>query len=161
MAEQLRADRSERATTRPNSWPSELFGTLPMIWGSSDLAGIAAYRLLCQLAENAKYPAVNGVLPEALHNQVVTFTRPALVRAPDSTRPAARHGRAVAGGDRCRRGGDAGERVGRERSAVCTAVGHHPLERMASLCAVGDFASVYLGLLVGVDPTPDSPRSRS
>ena len=47
-----------------------------MIWGSSDLAGIAAYRLLCQLAENAKYPAVNGVLPEALHNQVVTFAAP-------------------------------------------------------------------------------------
>ncbi len=37
------------------------------------------------------------------------------------------------------------------------AVGEHPLERMASLCAVGDFASVYLGLLGGVDPTPILP----
>jgi glucose/mannose-6-phosphate isomerase len=37
------------------------------------------------------------------------------------------------------------------------AVGHHPLERMASLCAIGDFASVYLGLLHGVDPTPIGP----
>ncbi|MEO8329194.1 MAG: SIS domain-containing protein, partial [Candidatus Nanopelagicales bacterium] len=37
------------------------------------------------------------------------------------------------------------------------AVGEHPLERMASLCAIGDFASVYLGLLNGLNPTPIVP----
>ena len=41
-----------------------LAGTLPYIWGSSEIAGVAAHRLACQLAENAKYPAVSGELPE-------------------------------------------------------------------------------------------------
>jgi glucose/mannose-6-phosphate isomerase len=50
----------------------ELSGTLPMIWGTSPLAAVAAYRFACQLNENAKYPAVTGTLPEANHNQVVT-----------------------------------------------------------------------------------------
>ncbi|HEY6275618.1 MAG TPA: SIS domain-containing protein, partial [Streptosporangiaceae bacterium] len=54
----------------------ELAGTLPMIWGTSPLAGVAAYRFACQLNENAKYPAVPGTLPEANHNQVVTFDGP-------------------------------------------------------------------------------------
>ncbi len=81
---------------------TELVGTLPMIWGSSDLAGIAAYRLLCQLAENAKYPSVNGVLPEALHNQVVTFSAPQILRVTHQVGSAARHRRAVAGDHRRR-----------------------------------------------------------
>jgi glucose/mannose-6-phosphate isomerase len=54
----------------------DLAGTLPMIWGSSPLAGLAALRFACQLNEDAKYPAVHGVLPEANHNQVVVFDGP-------------------------------------------------------------------------------------
>jgi glucose/mannose-6-phosphate isomerase len=54
----------------------DLAGTLPLIWGSSPLAGMAALRFACQLNEDAKYPAVHGVLPEANHNQVVMFDGP-------------------------------------------------------------------------------------
>ncbi|HTT50584.1 MAG TPA: SIS domain-containing protein [Streptosporangiaceae bacterium] len=54
----------------------EMDGTLPMIWGSSPLAGVAALRFAYQLNEDAKYPAVHGVLPEANHNQVVAFDGP-------------------------------------------------------------------------------------
>ena len=54
----------------------DLAGTVPMIWGSSPLAGLAALRFACQLNEDAKYPAVHGVLPEANHNQVVVFDGP-------------------------------------------------------------------------------------
>jgi glucose/mannose-6-phosphate isomerase len=38
-----------------------------------------------------------------------------------------------------------------------TARGEHPLERLASLIAPLDFASVYLALLEGTDPTPIDP----
>lgn len=134
----------------------ELVGTLPMIWGSSDLAGIAAYRLLCQLAENAKYPAVNGVLPEALHNQVVTFSAPASSGLPIRLvllRDTVEQWQVTIAADEAEVLADeSGVPVSR-----LAAVGEHPLERMASLCAVGDFASVYLGLLGGVDPTPIRP----
>jgi glucose/mannose-6-phosphate isomerase len=54
----------------------DLVGTLPLIWGSSPLASMAALRFACQLNEDAKYPAVHGVLPEANHNQVVMFDGP-------------------------------------------------------------------------------------
>ncbi len=54
----------------------ELSGTLPMVWGTSPLTGVAAARFACQLHENGKYPAIAGVLPEANHNQVVVFDGP-------------------------------------------------------------------------------------
>jgi glucose/mannose-6-phosphate isomerase len=136
----------------------ELAGTLPLIWGSSDLAGIAAYRMLCQLAENAKSPSVNGVLPEALHNQVVLFD--GLAARADAPLPL----RLLMLRDTVEHPNvelsvQAAERLAADRGVPVShllAVGEHPLQRMASLVAVGDFASVYLGLLSGVDPTPIS-----
>src|SRR5260370_42259416 len=65
----------------------ELAGTLPMIWGTSPLAGVAAYRFACQLNENAKYPAIHGVLPEANHNQGGAFDGP-FARDPGGAGPA-------------------------------------------------------------------------
>ena len=40
----------------------ELAGSVPMAWGAGTTGGVASYRLTCQLAENAKYPCVVGVL---------------------------------------------------------------------------------------------------
>ena len=54
----------------------DLVGTLPMVWGTSLLSGVAARRFASQLSENAKYPAIAGVLPEAAHNQVAAFDGP-------------------------------------------------------------------------------------
>jgi glucose/mannose-6-phosphate isomerase len=163
---------SETAANPAKLLATDLVGSLPMVWGSSDLAGIAAYRFLCQLAENAKYPAVNGVLPEALHNQVVTFAGPFAGagdgddlfrdRVADDGRLRLRlvmlsdtveHELVARGASAAMElAGEYGVPVSR-----VSAVGEHSLERMASLCAIGDFASVYLGLLHGVDPTPIAP----
>src|SRR3954454_8823179 len=64
---------SETFVNPAKSLAVDLSESMPMVWGSSQLAGVAAYRFKCQLAENAKYPAISGVLPEAGHNQIVTF----------------------------------------------------------------------------------------
>lgn len=149
----------------------ELRETLPLVWGGSPLAGAAAYRFSCQLNENAKYPAVPGAVPEATHNQVVTFDGPfargsddpddlfrdrvdgpgaaprlrlVLLRDPDE-HPRARR--------RCEVSKDIAAQRGVPVSEVA-AVGGTPLERLASLVGLTDFASVYLALLYGVDPTP-------
>src|SRR5664280_3832595 len=53
-----------------------LAGSLPMVWGSSMLAGTAAYRMVCQLAENAKQADVFGQLTEAAQNPVIAFEGP-------------------------------------------------------------------------------------
>jgi glucose/mannose-6-phosphate isomerase len=64
---------SETFVNPAKSLAVDLSECVPIVWGSSHLAGVAAYRFACQLAENAKYPAISGVLPEAGHNQIVTF----------------------------------------------------------------------------------------
>jgi len=47
-----------------------------MVWGTSVLSGVAARRFASQLNENAKYPAISGVLSGAAHNQVAAFDGP-------------------------------------------------------------------------------------
>ncbi|MGZ4650438.1 MAG: SIS domain-containing protein [Kineosporiaceae bacterium] len=154
----------------------ELAGSLPYLWGTSEVAGVAAYRLACQLAENAKYPAVHGVLPEAQHNQVVAFCGPFGSAAPgaaddDLFRDRVEDG---PGWPRMRvlllRDTEEVPQVARRREATrrlaeqygvaadeIPASGTHPVARLASLVAPTDFASVYLALLQGIDPTPIDP----
>ncbi len=152
----------------------DLAGTLPYVRGSSEVAGVAAYRMACQLAENAKYPAVSGVLPEVHHNQVVAL--------------AGAFGSAAANDDdlfRDRvddapgwpalrllllRDSEEQPELTRRREATLLlaeqhdigvqellASGEHPVTRLASLIAPTDFASVYLALAQGIDPTPVEP----
>jgi glucose/mannose-6-phosphate isomerase len=177
----------------------ELAGTLPMIWGTSPLAGVAASRLANQLYENGKYPAIPGVLPEANHNQVVVFDGPfapgpssglsarlggGLEPGPDdglspATGPGAEGG--LAQGNGHPHGGEPAvplrlvllrdthehPQVARRREesaklatqrgievSELTAAGDRPLERLASLVQLIDYASVYLAIAGGTDPAP-------
>jgi glucose/mannose-6-phosphate isomerase len=145
----------------------DLVGAVPMVWGTSALAGAAAYRFACQLNENAKSPCVYGELPEANHNQVVAFDGPlggvadedffrdrtedpeaglhlVLLRDFDEHPQVAK---------RC----DVSAELARSRGLPVTelaAEGDHPLERIATLIALADYTSVYLAIALGVDPTP-------
>jgi glucose/mannose-6-phosphate isomerase len=147
----------------------ELAGTLPVIWGSSPLTGVAATRFGSQLNENAKYPAVTGVLPEANHNQVVAFDGPfaqwpaggQVVLDEKDPRPPVPL-RLVILRDR-----EEHPQVARRREASAelaaqrgievselAAEGDTPLQRLASLIQLIDYATVYLGIAIGVDPGP-------
>jgi glucose/mannose-6-phosphate isomerase len=178
VAEACRPDR-ESFVNPAKSLALELTGTLPMAWGAGQTGGVAAYRFACQLAENAKYPAVAGALPEAHHNQIVSLDGP-LAGGPagddlfrdrvEDEQPlrlrlvllhddddAATADRVAASEDLA----DArGVPVSRLRSE-----GTHPLERLASLVGVIDYASVYLAIGHGIDPTPvdaiDAIKSRT
>jgi glucose/mannose-6-phosphate isomerase len=77
---------SESFVNPGKSLALDLVGALPVIWGTTPLSGVAARRFASQLQENAKYPAIAGVLPEAAHNQVAAFDGPF---APRSSRLAA------------------------------------------------------------------------
>jgi fructoselysine-6-P-deglycase FrlB-like protein len=67
---------SESFVNPAKSLALDLVGRLPLIWGGSAVAEAAASRFASQLAANAKYPAVVGLLPEAGHDQVAAFDGP-------------------------------------------------------------------------------------
>jgi len=67
---------SESFVNPGKSLALDLVGTLPLIWGGSPLASVAARRFAAQLAANAKYPSLAGVLPDVGHDQVATFDGP-------------------------------------------------------------------------------------
>jgi glucose/mannose-6-phosphate isomerase len=152
----------------------ELSEHIPMIWGSSPLAGVAAYRFACQLAENAKYPAVSGVLPEAGHNQIVTLDGVLAHAAADPEDFFRDRIDQPAGSRRLRlvvlRDSDEHPRVRARREAATALAGDRgvpvtefgaevggPLTRLASLVGPTDFATAYLAVLFGIDPTPVAP----
>jgi glucose/mannose-6-phosphate isomerase len=148
---------------------AELVGSVPMIWGTSPLTGVAAYRFACQLNENAKYPAVYGHLPEASHNQIVAldgFFGPAGPPAADFFRDRADETgtglhlillRDAQEHPQVARRREVSAELARDRGVPVTeltAEGAHPLERIATLIALADYVTVYLAIALGTDPTP-------
>jgi glucose/mannose-6-phosphate isomerase len=162
----------ESFTNPAKALAAELAGTLPMVWGTGQVGPVAALRMVCQIAENAKLPAIAGALPEAHHNQVVAFDGPLaggnsdddlfrdrvddeealrlrllLLRDDDHDEVAKQRAHASADVAAAR-----GIKV-----SVLGAQGESAIERIASIVGIADFASVYLGLAYGTDPTPISP----
>lgn len=147
-----------------------LLGRLPVVWGTSPLAGVAAYRFACQLNENAKTPAVWGVLPEAGHNQVVALDGPFAAggekdlfrdrvedQEPDRTQLHLVVLRDNEEDPRVARRAVVVADLARERGLDVTellAEGSSAFQRIASLVTVGDWTSTYLALAEGSDPTP-------
>jgi glucose/mannose-6-phosphate isomerase len=124
---------------------------VPVIWGGDGFAATAANRWRTQWNENAKFPAFSSALPELDHNEVVgwsegvgrSFAVVALRHADEHPDVAARFPLSL----------DIARRAGAEPVEV-TASGTSPLARLFSLIVLGDFASTYVGLARGVDPSP-------
>jgi hypothetical protein len=157
----------------------DLANSIPVIWGSSSLATLAARRFADTLSSNARYPAVAGALGEAGRGRVglldgvygglteagrdifadpgegddgVTRLRLVLLRDGGLSDDTDDQGEPLAVEERR---ADAVQALAERRGvrvSVVTAEGASPLERLASLVAVPDFASMYLGLAHGLDP---------
>ncbi|MEU5722570.1 SIS domain-containing protein [Micromonospora sp. NPDC047738] len=155
-----------------------LAGSIPIVWGSSPLATVAARRFGDTLSANARYPVTAGALGEAGRGRVGLldgvfgglaegerdiFADPDEVGG-DATRlrlVLLRDGGLNAEDDTDEplaveeRRADAVQTLAERRGVRCdvvTAEGGSALERLASLIAVPDFASVYLALAHGLDP---------
>jgi glucose/mannose-6-phosphate isomerase len=142
---------------------SEIAESLPMVWGTSSMAAVAAHRLASQLHENGKYPAIWGELPEANHNQVEALDGALAER--DIFADAAQLRlrlfvlRDLDEHPQVSRRREISVRLAEDRGVPVSEIpaeGEHPLERLASLVCLADYASVYLALGYGVDPTPMS-----
>jgi len=149
-----------------------LAGSLPMVWGTSFVGDLAAYRMACQFNENAKLPVVFGAIPEANHNQVVSLDGPFAGSAGDDIfrdpfedgagparlrlvllRDTDEHPQDARRADVTR---DIAERRGIAVHVV-TARSGHVVERLASLTGIADWASVYAAIALGIDPSPIGP----
>jgi hypothetical protein len=156
-----------------------LAGTVPVVWGSSPLAAMAARRFGDTLSANARYPVVTGELGEAGRGRVglldgyfgaLAASTHDIFADPDPDD----------GGEATSRlsvtllqdGGLADDDISTPAAVeqrrieavqeICdrrgirwnllTGEGGSVLERFASLVSVPDFASVYLGLAHGLDP---------
>ncbi len=149
---------------------TELADGIPMIWGSSPIAAVAAHRMAEQLAEHAGYPALWGELPEAAHNQAGVFDGPLATRDifqdagdDESSGPRARMRlfvlRDTDEHPRVAERRQASVRLAQDRGVPASEIaaeGDHPFERLATLICLGDFAGVYLALGHGLDPAPMS-----
>jgi glucose/mannose-6-phosphate isomerase len=113
----------------------------------------AARRWKGQINENAKAPAFFNEIPELNHNELMGWTS-----LPDVTAGTVAVFLDDAGEDaRLRRRADLTARELAHRGVVverASSRGTSRLARVFSLVQLGDYASVYLALLYGVDPTP-------
>jgi glucose/mannose-6-phosphate isomerase len=176
----LAADRLDKVaeTCRPSSesfvnpakqLALEIAGSIPVIWGAGQLCRTAAKRFARQLHANAKYPALDGGLQEAAHGSVALFDGPFATSAPSdifydpldsSSGPPFPRLRVVLLRDAMESPPDAALRAAAEtlatdrgiRLSEILADAGQPLERLAQFIALGDFASIYLALGLGVDP---------
>ena len=65
-----------RSSTRASRWPWTWSARCRVVWGTSPLSGVAARRFAAQLSENAKYPALAGLLSEVAQSQIAVFDGP-------------------------------------------------------------------------------------
>jgi hypothetical protein len=158
----------------------DLANSVPVVWGSSPLAAVAARRFADTLSANARYPVVAGALGEAgrgsvglidgVYGGLAEADRDIFADPEEWAGNSATRLRVVLlrdggltendGGDPEpmeleERRGEALQEIAERRAvrvSVLTAEGASPLERLASLIAVPDFASIYLAMAHGLDP---------
>lgn len=128
-----------------------LYGRLPVIYGLGGWHGVVASRWKGQINENAKVMAFSHTFPELNHNEVMGWTL--------AERQNVGHWAAVfleAGDESVRMQTRA--KVTRDlirdkaETFSVTATGEDLLSQMLSLTLCGDFVSLYLAALNGVDP---------
>ncbi|HET8680613.1 MAG TPA: SIS domain-containing protein [Micromonosporaceae bacterium] len=158
----------------------DLAGSIPVVWGSSPVATLAANRFGDMLSANARYPVVAGALGEVGRGRVGLldgvfgglaeaqrdiFADPVADDDAEEEPPRLRLVLLRDGGigeddpaeppDVEERRADAVQEIAERRGIRCsvlTADGASMVERLASLVAVPDFASVYLALAHDLDP---------
>lgn len=133
-----------------------LWGRVPLIYGTAGGTGPVALRWKTQVNENAKQPAGWAELPELCHNEIVGW------ELGERLFPEARMVFLCTPYDhpRVRARIEILEEVLERRGLSFLEVqgkGEGELAQLFSLLYLGDWTSVYLALLNGVDPTPVRP----
>ena len=124
---------------------------VPVIWGAEGIGAVAAMRWKTQCNENGKVPAWHAAMSELDHNEVVGWVQPfGAAHAVIALRSDHEHREHAARFP-------LSEDIARDAGAAVREVtirGRGPLATLLSLITIGDFATCYIGLRHGADPTP-------
>jgi hypothetical protein len=174
-AEQYRPS-SEAFVNPAKALALELSGVVPVVLGDGDVTAVAASRAVSMLARTARVPAMRGALPDDAGDVVATFDGPLAARADSDIFADPEFGDPVSGPllrllllrdaaptpDRpdgswleTSRTADAVRLTAEDAGVRVTEVAAepgHPLERLADLISLTDFATVYMALAGGIDP---------
>ena len=131
---------------------SNLCGTVPVVYGFGFYRAVAQ-RLKTQFNENSKFPAKWESFPELNHNEIVGWEAVSelakyfsVILIRDNDEPEAMQ-----------------QRIQITKELICKklmkvleihSIGKSRLAKMASVICMGDFTSVYLAIMRGIDPTP-------
>jgi len=131
----------------------QLFGRIPLVIGY-DISRPVAKRWSNQLHENAKSMSFSSELPELNHNEIVGWMKDG--RSKGFSAIFLDHGHA---GEAMRERVDATKEMLSRVAPVMSvsAVGRSPLAQIMSLVMVGDYVSVYLGIVRNEDPSSNEP----
>jgi glucose/mannose-6-phosphate isomerase len=154
--------RARNATLGPNTAETanpakqlarSIAGRPVFVYAGSERVGPVTTRWRQQLNENAKMPAHSALVPELNHNEIVGWERSggaprtvAVVLLRDAEDSVATRTRLSLTGEYAARQGAVVYEV--------SSTGEGRLARLASLVQFGDYLSLYLAFLSGVDPTP-------
>lgn len=128
--------------------------TIPLIYGVGPLGAAAAQRWKTQFNENPKIPAFTGVVPEITHNEVCGWAQHGDMTRQVFTLLCLRHSYE---GERNAAAMDAVAEITDETVASVHEIearGEGPLAQFFDLVMVGDFVSVHMALIEGIDPGP-------
>jgi glucose/mannose-6-phosphate isomerase len=130
-----------------------IVGKFPIVYSSTDVIDTVALRWRCQFNENSKVLGINNVFPELNHNEIVGWEtaekmpgdfQVIILRDKDDYSRIAKRMDITTG-------------IIKDCSGnvynVCSQ-GESRLARLFSLIYLGDFVSIYLGIIQGIDPTP-------
>ncbi len=131
----------------------KLYKKIPVIWGSTGTTEVVAQRWKGQINENAKAPAYWNVFPELNHNEIVGFQYPleilnkihVIILRDERDHPRVQKRIEITKG------------IIKDVVDGFTEVwasGEGDLARLFSLIYTGDYASLYLAALYGIDPGP-------
>lgn len=131
---------------------SNICGTVPVIYGFESYCAVAQ-RFKQQFNENSKVPSKWDAFPEVNHNEIVGW---------EATQKLAKHFSIILIRDKeeldkIRQRIESTKKLLHEKNLKIFevwSVGRSRLAKMLSTVYIGDFASVYLALLRGIDPTP-------
>ena len=131
----------------------EMNGLTPVIYGTLPLFDSVAWRWKNQLGENSKLMAFWNAIPSLHHDEAVGWDAPAamlkgyhftLIRDREDSEKTSK--RVEISAEILR------DRAGAVR--IVESIGQSRLARLFSLIYLGDFVSLYVALIRGVDPTP-------